>query len=147
MPENLYRCIYRSKNLITGGPRQIATEIESILAKSRRNNARLGVTGALMFNRGVFAQVLEGECRAVETVFEKIQLDERHGDIQVLALDRVEQRIFGNWSMAFLGQSQNDNDLFGHIGRDTGFDNSKFDGERLLDIVRTLAFEDEARAA
>ena len=60
MTETLYRLVYFSRNLITGMPAEISAEIDSILASARRNNAPLGITGALIFNSGIFAQVLEG---------------------------------------------------------------------------------------
>lgn len=147
MPDGLYRCVYYSRNRIAGGPAQIVSEIDSILAAARCNNARLGVTGALVFNRGVFAQVLEGAARSVEAVFEKIQRDQRHHDIQVLQYKPSDERLFESWSMAFLGRSREDQDLFGHIGRDTGFDAGRIEGDHLLQIVRAVAFEEEARAA
>lgn len=147
MPSELYRCVYYSKNLITGGSLRIAEEIESILAAARRNNPPLSVTGALVFNRGLFAQVLEGPCPSVESLFEKILRDERHGDIQVLGFGAARERLFSNWSMAFLGRSREDQDLFGHFGRQTGFNAERIEGDRLLEIVRHLAFEEEARAA
>ncbi|MFT4275624.1 MAG: BLUF domain-containing protein [Rhodopseudomonas sp.] len=147
MSSELYRCVYYSRNLIAGGPGRIAEEIESILAAARRNNPRLSITGALLFNRGLFAQVLEGPCESVETLFEKILRDERHGDIQVLAFTASSGRLFSNWSMAFLGRSREDENLFGHIGRQTGFSTERIAGDRLLEIVRHLAYEEEARAA
>lgn len=147
MPSELYRCVYYSKNLIAGGSLRIAEEIESILAAARRNNPPLSVTGALVFNRGLFAQVLEGPCPSVESLFEKILRDERHGDIQVLGFGAARERMFSNWSMAFLGRSREDQDLFGHFGRQTGFKAERIEGDRLLEIVRHLAFEQEARAA
>ncbi|AVT79406.1 BLUF domain-containing protein [Rhodopseudomonas palustris] len=147
MPSELYRCVYYSKNLIAGGSLRIAEEIESILAAARRNNPPLSVTGALVFNRGLFAQVLEGPCPSVESLFEKILRDERHGDIQVLGFGAARERLFSNWSMAFLGRSREDQDLFGHFGRQTGFNAERIEGDRLLEIVRHLAFEEEARAA
>lgn len=147
MPSGLYRCIYYSKNRIDGGRTRIASEIESILAAARRNNPPLSVTGALVFNRGLFAQVLEGPCPSVEKVFEKILRDPRHGDVQVLGFEAARERMFSNWSMAFLGQSREDQNLFGHIGPQTGFSTERIEGDRLLDIVRNLAFEEEARAA
>lgn len=127
MPSELYRCVYYSKNLIAGGPARIAEEIESILAAARRNNPTLQVTGALVFNRGLFAQVLEGPCPSVESLFEKISRDERHGDIQVLAFRAVPERLFSNWSMAFLGRSREDENLFGHIGPQTGFSTERLE--------------------
>ncbi|NEW97211.1 BLUF domain-containing protein [Rhodopseudomonas sp. BR0G17] len=147
MPSELYRCVYYSKNLIAGGSLRIAEEIESILAAARRNNPPLSVTGALVFNRGLFAQVLEGPCPSVESLFEKILRDARHGDIQVLGFGAARERMFSNWSMAFLGRSREDQDLFGHFGRQTGFKAERIEGDRLLEIVRHLAFEEEARAA
>ncbi|NEW90188.1 MULTISPECIES: BLUF domain-containing protein [Rhodopseudomonas] len=147
MSSRLFRCVYYSKNLIAGGPVRIAEEVDSILAAARRNNPPLQITGALVFNRGLFAQVLEGPCPSVERLFEKILRDERHGDIQVLAFGAAEARLFSNWSMAFLGRSREDENLFGHIGRQTGFSAERIEGDRLLDIVRNLAFEEEARAA
>ena len=147
MPSELYRCVYYSKNLIAGGSLRIAEEIESILAAARRNNPPLSVTGALVFNRGLFAQVLEGPCPSVESLFEKILRDERHGDIQVLGFGAARERLFSNWSMAFLGRSREDQDLFGHFGRQTAFNTERIEGDRLLEIVRHLAFEEEARAA
>ena len=147
MPDIIYRLVYFSKNRITGGPERIATEIDSILAASRRNNPHCGITGALVFNRGIFAQALEGRGVAVETVFERIQQDPRHGDVQVLAFNKAAERVFPNWSMAFLGQSREDQNMFGHIGRDTGFSTARIEGQRLLEIIRTIALEEEARAA
>jgi len=147
MPATLCRLVYFSKNRIDGGPGRIAAEVNAILAASRRNNPRGGITGALVFNRGIFAQVLEGPPDAVEALFERIQQDPRHGDVQVLSFNRDAQRLFPNWSMAYLGQSREDEDLFGHIGRQTGFSTAHVEGERLLDIIRTIAVEEESRAA
>ena len=70
---------------------------------ARSKNLRLGVTGALLFSRGQFAQVLEGSLESVETVFEAIQLDARHRDLNVLFFQPIEKRDFGDWSMAFAG--------------------------------------------
>ncbi len=121
MDPNLYRLVYFSKNRILGGPSNIAVEVESILRAARRNNPRLDITGALIFNAGIFAQVLEGPGDSVEAIFEKIQQDVRHGDLQVLAFDAAKQRAFARWSMGFFGRSREGQDLFGHIAADTGF--------------------------
>jgi hypothetical protein len=75
--------------------------LDHILASARRNNARRGVTGALLFSRRRFAQVLEGPPRAVEEVFETIQLDMRHDHIAVLQVVTPVVRAFADWSMAF----------------------------------------------
>ena len=54
----LYRLIYVSRNAMAGQARQLDEEIGRILASSRRNNARVGVTGALLFSADCFAQAL-----------------------------------------------------------------------------------------
>lgn len=70
MMSDLYRLVYASKNLLQGTDAEIAQAVSQILAASQRNNTGVDVTGALMFNAGAFAQVLEGPQRGVETTFE-----------------------------------------------------------------------------
>ncbi|MCJ2074874.1 BLUF domain-containing protein, partial [Methylobacterium sp. E-016] len=77
----LYRLVYASKNLLQGSEAEMTASITQILAASQRNNGRSNVSGALMFNAGAFAQVLEGPRRQVEETFERIQCDDRHGDV------------------------------------------------------------------
>lgn len=102
MDENLYRLAYCSRNTIQAGA-DSAAELGAILDVSRRNNARDGLTGALLFSDGAFGQIIEGEYRAVERVFEHIQNDERHGDVVVLTFEPVAHRSFGPWAMAHIG--------------------------------------------
>ncbi|MGY3698424.1 hypothetical protein ACVIGA_008504 [Bradyrhizobium sp. USDA 3240] len=77
--------------------------IRSILAQSRAKNARLGVTGALLFSEGYFCQVLEGERAAVEEIFSAIESDPRHRDITLLTFRPATPRRFPDWSMAYAG--------------------------------------------
>ena len=144
LAEDLYRLVYFSRNLIPGKPAEIAAEIESILESSRRNNAPLGITGALIFNSGVFAQVLEGARNDIERIFENIQRDQRHADVHVLAFEETPNRRFPSWSMAFVGRSVEGSDLFSWIGAATGFDAKRMEGERMLDIISAIAVEEEA---
>jgi hypothetical protein len=143
MSTELHRLVYYSKNRITD-VHHIEGEIQSILSAARRNNASCGISGALIFNSGIFAQVLEGELRAIETIFEKIQRDERHGEVQVLAFEKTPARTFPGWSMGYIGRSLNGKNIFGRIGVETGFEARLLDGERILNIMRTIAIEEEA---
>ena len=144
MTADLHRLVYYSRNRITGGSDVLAAAIQSILEASQRNNGRAGVTGALMFNAGCFAQVLEGPREAVEEVFERIQQDERHGDVSLLAFDRTQRRAFENWSMGFVGASVDDAARYGAIGAGSGFDPSRMTGEALFETLQQLALEEEA---
>ena len=105
MNEQLYSLAYFSRNAITGSPEMVHAEIQNILECARRNNRANGVTGALLFSDGCFAQVLEGRQDDVEAIFETIQCDARHADVTILHLHPVERRSFAAWSMAFAGIS------------------------------------------
>jgi blue light- and temperature-responsive anti-repressor len=104
MAEPLYQLVYCSLNTISGASVNVTDEIRNILPVSRRNNVKVGVTGALLFTTSGFAQVLEGQMDAVEATFERIQSDMRHSDVTVLSFLPVERRSFPDWSMAFAGQ-------------------------------------------
>lgn len=143
MSDKLNRLVYYSRNRMNGEERALRSAIDTILATSRRNNDEVGVTGALMFNAGCFAQVLEGPRDAVEEVFERIQQDDRHGDVSLLSFGPVGERAFPNWSMGFVGASTTEADSYGHIGRESGFDPSRMSGDALFEALHRLALEEE----
>ncbi|WP_430245151.1 BLUF domain-containing protein [Neorhizobium sp. DAR64861/K0K2] len=76
MASGMYRLVYYSRNHIAHDEAVFASNVDEILAKSRVNNERNEITGALLFNAGCFAQVLEGPLDRVEAAFERIQQDE-----------------------------------------------------------------------
>src|SRR4029079_8003154 len=86
MTSDLHRLVYYSHNHILGDSTKLEVEVHKILEQSRRNNSLVGVTGTLIFNNGIFAQALEGARASLESTFERIQRDERHGDVQVLVV-------------------------------------------------------------
>jgi hypothetical protein len=145
--EALYSLVYYSRNRIPGEPADVAAEIEAILQSARRNNAPLGITGALLFNSGIFAQVLEGPRHVIERTFECIQRDQRHADAHVLAFEAIPERRFPSWSMAFVGHSVEGRNLFSWIGEATGFEAKRMEGEHVLKVIISLAFEEEVISA
>jgi Sensors of blue-light using FAD len=147
MASSLHRLVYYSRNRIPGTPVELTAEVDAILASAQRNNELVHVTGALIFNAGIFAQVLEGIRHDIELTFERIQRDPRHGDVQVLAFEEVQNRGFPSWSMAFVGRSREGQNLFGHVGEETAFEARRMEGERIFEIMRAIAVEEEARAA
>lgn len=145
---SLFRLVYYSRNRLPGGgPAGMAAAVAQILEASRRNNAGVDVSGALMFNAGCFGQVLEGPRDAVEATFERIQQDDRHGDVAVLAFGPVEARSFENWSMAFVGGSDEGAAEWGGIAGTSGFDPSRVSADELADTLRRLVREEEQLAA
>jgi hypothetical protein len=73
----------------------------AVLDVSRDNNAACGVTGMLVFCGGNFLQVLEGPAAAVQETFDRINVDPRHRDVQVILDVRIAARQFADWAMAF----------------------------------------------
>jgi len=143
MTNELYRLVYYSMVTIDGDEALVDSEINSILTASRVNNPRVGVTGALMFNSGCFGQILEGPLAAVEETFERIQQDERHSEVTLLAFDQVPDRAFPSWSMGHVGKSLRDADRFDKVGLDTGFDLTRMTGAALFETLVQLAIEEE----
>ena len=133
----LHRVLYCSRNLIPGTPEAVAADIGSILATSRRNNARDGITGGLLFSEGCFAQVLEGPLDAIESAFERIQCDERHSDVTVLQSGPIATRDFPDWTMAFTGADAASNPIAGAQMSDA-FAGQSDGGDKLLDLLKAV---------
>ncbi len=143
---DLYRLVYASKNLLDASESETRVAVERILEASRRNNARAGVTGALMFNDGAFAQVLEGPQKGVEDTFERIQRDLRHGDVTVLECRPVTERRFSEWSMAFVGRSTTGRAEWSRLAIESGFDLRRLDGDQVFAMLHNLVLEEEGMA-
>ena len=76
-------------------------QLVELLEKSRINNAKVGVTGLLLYKDGVFIQVLEGARDAVQQVWERISRDPRHSVGTTLQTGETNFRQFPDWSMGF----------------------------------------------
>jgi hypothetical protein len=91
----LVRLMYASRAV----PAVDQEELLAILKKSKANNPKSGVTGALCFSEGVFLQVLEGGRSAVNKLYNRIASDARHTDVVLLNYEEIEERRFAGWSM------------------------------------------------
>lgn len=135
--DGIYRLIYVSRNALLGEIHHVEQEVWRILDASRRNNSLVGVTGALLFSAGCFAQVLEGSPAAIQDTFERIQCDPRHDGPVVLEAGPAGRREFAGWSMAYAGRVENDRARFemlsgtGSVPNDAG-------GAQVLELLRSL---------
>ena len=86
-------------------------KIESILQASRRRNARLDVTGCLLFSGHCFAQVLEGRQAVVSALARKIAADPRHVGVRVLSEGQRDERDYADWAMGYLYDLNLEDDL------------------------------------
>jgi len=140
---DLFRLVYCSRPVVRGDSPDFGRQIENILASARRNNAHVGVTGALIFNSGVFVQVLEGPHVVIADLFDRIRRDERHYDVTMLSLEPIAVRRFPNWSMGYLGASRRGQTLFADVAKATDFDAKRLEGERIFDLIQLIAVEEE----
>ena len=76
--------------------------LENIMNVSRRNNRKLGVTGALCSSPRGFLQILEGPADTVNDLYRRIVQDPRHRTPTLLEYGPVPCRDFENWSMAYV---------------------------------------------
>lgn len=103
----LIRLIYASRARSMG-----PMDIKDILASSRRNNAPLGVTGALCLSNGIFLQCLEGDRTRVNSLYHRILMDSRHHDPAILDFQEIVHRQFGSWSMGLVSTVADNQALF-----------------------------------
>lgn len=93
---------YRSRALIKGPVNDPASAVCRLASHAAEKNARLGITGALLFDNGWFAQTLEGECETVRGLFADIARDSRHAEVTLAWEMGREARAFPEWSMWLL---------------------------------------------
>jgi len=73
--------------------------LAEVLAVSDRNNRRDGLTGVLLISRGRFFQVLEGAAQNLDRTMNRIRLDPRHHDVELVSRRPIRSRRFGEWAM------------------------------------------------
>lgn len=66
------------------------------------SNERLGVTGALYYDEAVFFHILEGDAETLGTLFDQIQADQRHQNVEIVLENDIASRSFGRWPMKFI---------------------------------------------
>jgi hypothetical protein len=76
-----------------------ATVLDDILLAARVNNARHGITGALICRADLFMQFLEGPRAAVTATLGRILRDDRHVELAVVHCGDADERLFPDWTM------------------------------------------------
>jgi hypothetical protein len=89
-------------------------ELSRLLVQWCAKNARLGVTGVLLYSEGHIMQVLEGNVETVHALFGTIETDVRHRGVTKLADGAVPERAFADWSMRFRAMDWADFNRFVH---------------------------------
>ena len=84
---------------------EFALELYRIEQASRRRNAELGITGALLATKAHFAAVLEGEAEPLARLMASIERDPRHEQITIVEEATISGRRFAGWSLCYSGPS------------------------------------------
>lgn len=75
--------------------------ISDILEEARVFNKENDITGMLLYRKGVFLQILEGNRDTVLNLYGRIASDLRHEGIKTLIKQNENERIFKDWSMSY----------------------------------------------
>ena len=79
-----------------------------ILEKSTAHNKKENITGVLCQGSGLWLQVLEGERSQVNLLYARIMSDRTHRNVELLSMEEIAHRRFGQWSMALVYLSKDD---------------------------------------
>lgn len=80
--------------------------LSALLEQSRKSNLKLGITGMLIYQKGTFLQMLEGEKPAIMDLYNKILDDQRHTGVHTVLSGEIEKRNFEDWSMGFFNMDK-----------------------------------------
>jgi hypothetical protein len=83
-------------------------DLTALLNQSREKNAKLGITGILLYYKKHFFQVLEGEKEAVFNLYQTIRKDQRHSSVILVFDQPIQERGFRDWTMAFVNINEID---------------------------------------
>lgn len=92
--------------------------LPDILLKSRSWNSANQITGCLVYHESEFLQILEGPEEVVKELYNRILLDHRHYNVQLLAQGPIKERAFADWCMAYYDFSVTNNSAKNKISVD-----------------------------
>ncbi len=116
----------------------ISATTAGILADSARNNARVGVTGMLLYHAGWFLQALEGSRISVQAVYGKVCRDKRHWDFRVLSQDAITDRAFKGWAMCGRNLTPADDEILDVLSMRGEFKPLLLTGAQAMHLLTTI---------
>ena len=81
------------------------SDTSDIIATSRANNARDGVTGVLVYSGESFLQIVEGSDAAIATLWRRLIADDRHRSLASLYGGNVAERDFTGWRAGYIAEA------------------------------------------
>lgn len=77
-------------------------DLNVMIDKAQPRNRRRHLTGVLCLHNERFLQVLEGDSKWVNELYSKISLDDRHKNVKLLSMKKVDERSFHDFDMHFI---------------------------------------------
>lgn len=77
------------------------TELRALHQEAITFNQAHNITGLLVYNDGIFFQVLEGKQQVVKALYTSIKHDFRHYDVRTIYEAPLAKRHFNGWAMSF----------------------------------------------
>lgn len=76
-------------------------DLLTLLLQARSHNLLHDISGALVYSKGQFMQVIEGEQQALADLYARLLRDPRHTQLVKYADKAIAERSFSEWTMAF----------------------------------------------
>ena len=76
-----------------------ASVLDDILTISRVRNSKADITGTLICRADMYLQLIEGPDAAIQATYQRITMDDRHVEINLLLSRAVTERLFPKWAM------------------------------------------------
>ncbi|MEM0910895.1 MAG: BLUF domain-containing protein [Pseudomonadota bacterium] len=94
--DDLVTLTYISHSLIK--PEKLPSELKRLETKASYANRQNEISGLLIHRQHRFIQRLEGRRSKIDALMEKIRADKRHRNINVIFYEKLNQRLYPNWS-------------------------------------------------
>lgn len=76
-----------------------ASVLDDILTISRIRNSKADITGTLICRADMYLQLIEGPDAAIQATYQRIAMDDRHVEMNLLLSREVTERLFPKWAM------------------------------------------------
>src|SRR5690554_469066 len=122
------------------------TKVFEVIRASHALNTARGLSGALLFLDGWFAQIVEGPAASVDAAFNCIAADARHFDVGLRIRSRALGRVFPGQAMALRHRGCVDAGVLDEFGYRPGFPVAEFPADILTEMmIRTCRTREMCR--
>ncbi|MEO0389076.1 MAG: BLUF domain-containing protein [Pseudomonadota bacterium] len=106
-----------------------------LVQQTWRNNAAAGLTGCLVFDKGTFRQVLEGEPDQVARTMDRILADPRHTAVRVTRYALRAERRFEDWTCLGFERFLGARTVMARAAARASVEEAHFDGPGARDVA------------